>query len=175
MRFTNELKLIDTPVSIPNISTTGSWTKLNNATSGTGFNQRIGDRYRTLSIEFQGQIALNAAASDAVRFVLIQTKGTVTSAPVTTTMLVGNNPAAPYVYNSRELYEVLHDEYHSFAIQGDSAIQTRRFALKPRIPEMKLYTGTNDVYNGQLYAMFLCNTLNNTNVVGYFRVWFEDS
>lgn len=121
------------------------------------------------------QLYITGTGNDTCRIILLQTKGSVTSAPATGSVLIGASTYAPYVYNSRELYEVVHDEYISLALSGDSAMQTHRWMIKPRVQDYKFLVGTNDLYNGQFYLMFMASNATNIATNGYIRQWFEDS
>ncbi len=173
IQSSSELKYVDTAIALGTVvNNAGSWTKLSFPAQGTTSITRVADRARIVSLEFSSYI--NAVAQDALRFILIQTKGLFTSAPATTDLLATANILSPYAYNARDLYEILYDELLPLAplTQWDPVLM--RHSVTMRIPEMKFVPGSTNVYNGQIYLLQICSTGANVGAGHYFRLWFED-
>jgi len=173
--FSNELKYKDTANTIVG-SNTGSVVTITNPTQGVGATNRLGDRAKILRIENLGvYLALSPTyPQDFMRVILLQAKG-LTSTPAVTDVLTVASPYAPYVYNARDVFDIIDDKLYKTVYTADSSCQVIKEAYVPPIKEMKFKSGTNTVYNGQLYMIFVAgsNALSayNSNV----RVWFEDS
>ncbi len=168
------MKFVDTTVAYGAMSTTGSWTKISNPAQGTASNNRIGDRAYLVGLE--GSLYLtNGGSNDMIRIIILQTKGLFTAAPALSDILVGTLPTSPYVYNARDLYEVVYDELFSSAPSSDSSSIVRRFMIKPKVHDQKYISGSSNVYNGQLYMLAFNTNTGNVSYTVSLRQWFEDS
>ena len=175
LTLTNELKYVDTTISYGLMSNAGSWTKLTNPSQGVTSTSRLGDRAALIRLELSGYYNVYGGNADVIRMIILQTKGLFTSAPAVTDVLSAVQPVSNYVYNARDLYDIIHDEQFTMCPTGDTAIQQRRFSVKPRIRDMKFVSGSNNVYNGQIYLLFLCSNASNASYAMNIRAWFEDS
>lgn len=171
--FTSELKYVDTTIGANSaVSNTGSWTKLSFPAQGTTSITRVADRIRGVSIEWRGY--LNCTSDDTVRFIVLQTKGIFTSAPAVTDVLSSVSPFAPYAYNARNLYNIIHDNIFALSSEGDSRQTVLTKDVKLRETALYFVPGSTNVYSGQIYFLFLSvgTTVTNGHII---RFWFEDS
>ncbi len=173
LMLSTELKYVDTTVASSAVPNTGVWLKVTLPPQGTTSVTRVADRAHIVRLEILGWLYANVNF-EITRFIVIQTKGLFTSAPSVTDVLATASPTSHYAYNARELYEVLHDESIDQVPGGDSGSHKFRLSIKPRIPEMRFVPGSSNVYNGQLYVLFINAGSNSTQQMNY-RLWFEDS
>jgi hypothetical protein len=172
--LSQELKYSDTAISIVSIPSTGSFTKLVLPAQGTTSVTRVADRAYITRIEFTA-FRYSQTLNDGIRLVLFQTKGLQTSAPAVTDLFTAVTPYAPYAYNARDLYEIIYDSQASISLGGDSVVHFYRKSFTPRVTDMKFIPGSSNVYNGQLYFMAIAVNAGCSNLLGNFRIWFEDS
>lgn len=168
----NELKYTDTLIS-SFVSATGTWTKLAYPNQGNTSITRIADRAQLLKIELSGQL-FTLGVQDAMRVIILQTKGLFTTPPATSDLLQSVSPLAHYAYNARDLYEVIYDDLISICPNGDSSLNIIRTAVRPHIRNMKFVPGSVNVYDGQIYVLTLCSTTANISHIINLRLWFED-
>jgi len=168
--YSSELKFIDTNVSAV-VSAGGTWTRINLPTQGNTASNRVADRARILCLEHIGQF--NVSALDVLRLIIIQTKGINLIPPTTNDLLVSPYPVVPYVYNAREIYDVISDDVITMSPNGDTEIVAFKRSIKCKFSEMKFISGTSNVYSGQLYvlAISIGGTMQQNNT---YRLWFED-
>lgn len=171
--LSQELKYTDTALSFLNVSTAGNFLKVALPAQGSTSTTRVADRAFITSIEFTA--FRYSLVNDGIRLVLFQTKGLQTSSPAITDLFTSSVPYAPYNYNARDLYEIIYDSQSSISSGGDSVVHFYRKSFTPREHEMKFIPGSSNVYNGQLYFLAIAVNATNTNLLGNFRVWFEDS
>ncbi len=170
----NEMKYVDSTFTTAP-SAAGTWNVFTLPSQGSTSVTRVGDRANIQFIELGIHLALNAGGlNDSIRWIILQEKGLSGATPTTTGVLAQANPVAPYTYNARDLYEVLHDELFHMSIQGDTAVMSKRIAIQPRIKELRFQSASTTVYSGQLYMLLL--SYNNTNATEstIARLWFED-
>ena len=171
LNITSELKYVDTVVS-GTVLNTGTWVKFTLPSQGTTSVTRIADRIRLRAIE---QTGVNlAAAVDYNRLIIVQTKGLYTSAPATLDLLASVNPASPVAYNASNLYKIVLDEIHGMVPGGDTQVITHMRNIRPLITEQRFVPGSNNVYDGQLYLLYICAINSNITVNQNFRLWYED-
>jgi hypothetical protein len=167
----SELKYIDTSLSTT-LTNTGVWTKISLPAQGNTAIQRIADRARIVNIEFNN--VLYCGGIDHARIILIQTKGLFTTPPVTTDLLQYAAPTSPIAYNAANLYKVVFDKLITMVPGGDTQVRNITCNVRAVLPELRFISGSTNVYDGQLYLLYLCTTNANITSVGYFRTWFED-
>ncbi len=173
--LSQELKYRDTTwnLSTTNIGVVFPFTM---PTQGVGSTQRLGDRATSVRLEVSLTSQLNTSVnSDVIRFVIFQSKGLLTSAPAVTDLLEAVTPISPYLYNARDLYEIVHDDQRSYIAQGDSGIMTERYSLSLPIKDLKFQSTTTTLYSGQLWVLLLGIVPAGVNHVAHCRLWFEDS
>jgi hypothetical protein len=168
----SELKYADTNIALSTaISSAGSWTKLTFPAQGVTSITRVADRILGVRIEQTGYFTTTTV--DTVRFIILQTRGLFTSAPATTDLLVSASPFAAYTYNSRQLYNIIHDEYFSLSANGDNAIRTHQKTYSLREKDLRFIPGSSNVYDGQVYIFAICINAGCLNGQT-FRFWYED-
>ncbi len=174
--FGLETKYIDTSFAIATISAAGSVTTFAMPPQGSTATTRVGDRAKIDRIELSAQWSVPLTGQpDVVRWIVFQEKGLVSSSPTAATVLTQANPISPYMYNVRELYDILHDEEISLAPSSDSSSVVRRLAIKPRIPDLRFLVNSATPYSGQVWMLQI--VYNNTNVTAnhIHRMWFTDA
>ncbi len=170
---TNELKYKDSAFTVTG-SVAGSILTISNPSQGVNANQRLGDRARLLKCEILGTHYSIASANDQLRMIILQAKG-LTPAPTVTDILTVAAPYAPYVYNAREVYDIIDDQLLTVAVGGDTAIHNIKQGFIPKIKDMKFVSGGNTLYNGQMYILLVYFNPAATATAMNFRMWFEDS
>jgi hypothetical protein len=168
-----ELKYSDTTIAYGLANNSGTWTKFTQPPQGNTSIQRIGDRMHIVRHEFMMYFTLGST-NDFVRVIILQSKGIFTSPPAVTDLLVSVSPASLYVYNARESYEILYDNFFVLNTTGVSNLVKRK-VIMPIIPEQKFISGSTNVYNGQTYMLVICSDNSNVNYLANIRTWFEDS
>ena len=171
LNITSELKYVDTQIG-GTVVNTGSWTKLNLPAQGTTSVTRVADRMRIRAIEQIG--TLSASAVDYTRFIIVQTKGLFTTPPTTVDLLSYVSPTSPIAYNAHNLYKIVLDELHGLVPGGDSQVICHKRNIKPLITEQRFVPGSSNVYDGQLYILYICTTNATVTVNDWFRLWYED-
>lgn len=170
-RFTSELKFVDTTVTSA-VAVAGTWTKLGFPTQGSTSSTRVGDRCRIVAIEQIGIFFANAL--DYSRMIVLQTKGLFTSAPATTDVLQFAGPTSPIAYNASNLYNIVTDKFLTLVPGGDSQVSKVNKTYKVHIPELRFVPGSVNVYDGQVYILFITQNALTTSVNITFRLWYED-
>lgn len=171
LNISSELKYSDTVVG-GTVVNTGSWTKFNLPLQGTTSVTRVADRIRLRAIEQIG--VLSTAALDYCRVIIIQTKGLFTTPPATSDLLTYTSPTSPIAYNASNLYHVVIDELHTLVPGSDTQAISHKRDLNPVISEQRFVPGSSNVYDGQLYLLYICITNANVSVDHRFRLWYED-
>lgn len=170
--FSSELKAVSTYTNT-GVTNAGVWTKINFPLQGTQSDERVADRVRAVTLEHIGSFTTSLA--DTLRIIVLQTKGYFTTVPTTSEVLLGASAGSPIVYNARELYEILADNYISMSPTGDSTVVTFRRYIKVKMPELKFKAGSADVYSGQIYVLAICLSGAGTMAQGNdYRLWYED-
>ncbi len=173
--MSNELKYKDTAWTVL-ASSAGTVFPIDVPTQGVGATQRLGDRARILKLENVGFIYTNnsGAPADQLRYIVFQEKGKTAGTPAVTDLLTVASPYAPFVYNARDQFEIIHDIIEPLSYNSRQSVTVRE-AFVPPIKEQKFVSGSNTLYSGQIYMLIVAANTGNSNYNGNMRLWFEDS
>ncbi len=170
-----ETKYKDTSITYGSIPNTGLVTAFSNPQQGNSSVQRIADRCFVQDLEISATWQLSTVGlPDVVRWIVFQEVGASVAPPAITDILQTASPIAPFLYNVRELYHIIHDELIPMSPGSDTGSVVRRFGLKLREPDFRFVAGTTNLYSGQIFSIQI--TFNSGNIVGSQenRLWFCD-
>jgi len=150
------MKFIDTQF----IALTGGANILNLPIQGTTSNDRVGDiiQIENIQIDMHQHLVFGTTTPDHTRTIILQTKGLFGAVPPAVTDVLepiggGVAPWSPYVFNARELFEILYDSEITLSPTGDSNVVQRHAVVKPKIPRLRFELGGGIVYSGQLFLL----------------------
>lgn len=187
-RRRDELKFVDTTISITPFTLVGAISLLNGVTQGTDFNNRIGRSVNMKSLLFRFTVEKATGANSdgaTARVILFYDAQTNGAAPVVTDVLATADHLAPMNLNNRDRFKILADcfiETDAFVnttgvISAGTYTERTKTIYKKMNTEMQFSGTTNavgSIATGGVFALFISSELNGTGYKVYSRIRFTD-
>ncbi len=168
-----EVKYKSTIYSTP-FTAAGSIQAIDFPTQGTTSTSRVGDRCRLIKLDIKGSM-FTSNFSVLNRIIVFQCKGLNPpgSPPAVSDILAYARADAPYLYNARELYDIVCDHTWVNCVNGDTQMKLLEWSCDPVIKDLRFASGSTTVYNGQMFFLAITNNTGTLPYVNY-TLWFED-
>ncbi len=172
-----ELKMVET-IYNTTLTTAGVVIPISFPQQGVLSTERVGDRCRLQRLEIFGNFLASLTAVG--RMIVFQQRGLNGPGTPPTVGDILNNvgtqlASATYVYNARQTFEIMCDKHLPLSTQGDSILRIIAKSCMPIISETRFESGTQNVYNGYMYVLFIASANMAVIPTLTFRLWYDDS